>query len=114
MAAAAAPVYEAAAEKEAGEAGPAASEGAGGGKKKGKQKKQPKFEKLRLTGGDPATKEWLAEQARRVHPQNAWTQGGPSAAAAAAAPQARGAWGGKNVGKLAQAERALLDAWGKK
>lgn len=98
----------------------------GAGKKGKKSKKQAKFERLRLTGGDAqATSDFLdnvsgssgnawGEPApaapRRVNPQNSWSQGQPSIGRGA---QSEGVWrngGGQN---LATRIGATNSAWGR-
>jgi hypothetical protein len=64
-----------------GAAGGEAGGGSGLGSERGKKvRKVPKFERLRLTGGDPdATRSWMdTDGGTRVKPQNAWTQARPA------------------------------------
>ncbi|KAA6428253.1 MAG: hypothetical protein FRX49_01849 [Trebouxia sp. A1-2] len=77
------------------------SQGEDKGKKKGKA---PKFERLRLTGGDAlATQNWLdTAGGQRSKPQNVWTQ---------KQPERPSQWVN---GKLTQKDRAVKDAWAKK
>lgn len=96
--------------------GPAAngaSSSSGGGEKGKKGKKVPKFERLRLTGGDPeATAAWLnTSGGTRTKPQNVWTQGRP-AVAGGGGSQPRGQW--SKEGKLANEWRQINNAWDKK
>ncbi|DBA67661.1 TPA: hypothetical protein ACH3X2_001255 [Trebouxia sp. C0005] len=74
------------------------SQGEDKGKKKGKA---PKFERLRLTGGDAlATQNWLdTAGGQRSKPQNVWTQ---------KQPERPSQWVN---GKLTQKDRAVKDAW---
>ncbi|DBA77810.1 hypothetical protein WJX77_007039 [Trebouxia sp. C0004] len=77
------------------------SQGEDKGKKKGKA---PKFERLRLTGGDAlATQNWLdTAGGQRSKPQNVWTQ---------KQPDRPSQWAN---GNLTQKDRAVKDAWAKK
>ncbi|KAK9834275.1 hypothetical protein WJX81_002678 [Elliptochloris bilobata] len=97
-----------------GEEGPGAG-GSGAGAERGKKvRKVPKFERLRLTGGDPeATRTWLdTDGGTRVHPQNVWTQARPSSLTAAAPPGGlRGQW--SKPGRLATELVAVKGAWDK-
>ncbi|EIE25131.1 hypothetical protein COCSUDRAFT_46598 [Coccomyxa subellipsoidea C-169] len=81
------------------------------GPKKGK--KVSKFERLRLTGGDPeATAAWLnTSGGTKTKPQNMWTQGRP-AVVGGGGSQPRGQWAAKD--KLAHEWRNINDAWDKK
>lgn len=86
----------------------------GGGTKGAKKgKKVSKFERLRLTGGDPgALAGWLnTSGGTKTKPQNVWTQGRP-AVAGGGGTQARGQWAAKD--KLANEWRTIIDAWDKK
>ncbi|KAK9820561.1 hypothetical protein WJX72_011657 [[Myrmecia] bisecta] len=93
----------------------------GSEKGKAKQKKIPKFERLRLTGGDGvATKSWLETNGgQKVKPQNVWTQArgqaGPSGQNDGVGPQQgpQSSWA-KAPGKLATEAGAINDAWSKK
>jgi hypothetical protein len=78
-----------------------------------RNKKVPKFERLRLTGGDPqATAAFLETKGGTVvKPQNAWTQGRPALAGGGAA-NPRGQWA--KQGKLASEWRNINGAWDKK
>ena len=82
--------------------------------KKAKQKKLPKFERLRVTGGHGlATADWMESNGvTKKRPQNAWGIGPPvtQAAARPAVPQARGAW---SAGSTAQRDRIMGQAWSK-
>ena len=75
-----------------------------------------KFERLRLTGGDPeATLAWMDTEGGRkppTNPQNAWTQGKPAGSAGPSAGQARGQW--SKQGKLAHEWKTIQDAWSQK
>lgn len=78
-------------------------------------KKVPKFERLRLTGGDPAaTQNFLdTNGGTEVKPQNAWTQGKPSISSGGeGSAQPRGQW--SQQGKVATEWRNINDAWAKK
>ena len=90
-------------------AGNSGDQASGAGKK---AKKVPKFERLRLTGGDPAaTAAWLdTSGGTKTKPQNVWTQGRP-AVAGGGGPQPRGSWAAKD--KLAKEWRGINDAWDK-
>ena len=74
-----------------------------------------KFERLRLTGGDPeATLAWMDTEGGRkppTNPQNQWTQGRP-AVSAALGSQPKGQW--SRQGKLAHEIKTVQDAWSKK
>lgn len=96
-------------------AGPATDPDGKGGK--GKQKKVPKFEKLRLTGGDAsATHDWLETSGgtQKRNPQNAWGLASrPSTARSAAAkrdPPPPPAWGSTST---SQRDRLISEAWSK-
>ncbi len=91
-------------------AGSSGNQAGGAGKK---AKKVPKFERLRLTGGDPAaTAAWLdSSGGTKTKPQNVWTQGRP-AVAGGGGTQPRGSWAAKD--KLAKEWRGINDAWDKK
>ncbi|CAL8461904.1 g1435 [Coccomyxa elongata] len=91
-------------------AGSSGNQVSGAGKK---AKKVPKFERLRLTGGDPAaTAAWLdTSGGTKTKPQNVWTQGRP-AVAGGGGTQPRGSWAAKD--KLAREWRGINDAWDKK
>lgn len=91
---------------------------------KGKQKKLPKFERLRVTGGDAhATQQWLeASGAVPVRPQNAWTQkrtpsefvgrsSGP--VDAPQQPPVKNRWAA-SPGQFAHQARATQDAWARR
>lgn len=75
-----------------------------------------KFERLRLTGGDPeATLSWIDTEGGRkppTNPQNAWTQGVPAVSAGGGGSQLRGQW--SKQGKLGHEWRTVQDAWSKK
>jgi hypothetical protein len=78
-------------------------------------KKVPKFERLRLTGGNPAaTEAWMSTgggtRAPATRPQNAWTQGQPAVGGGGAA-QPRGQW--RQQGKLAMEWGGINAAWDK-
>ncbi|CAK0783675.1 hypothetical protein CVIRNUC_006874 [Coccomyxa viridis] len=81
-----------------------------------KGKKVSKFERLRLTGGDPeATLSWIDTEGGRkppTNPQNAWTQGAPAVNAGGGGSQPRGQW--SKQGKLGHEWRTVQDAWSKK
>lgn len=86
--------------------------------KVGKQKKLPKFEKLRLTGGDAAAMHnWLETSGGTVkkNPQNAWGAASASSKARSAAakqPQTMpAAWG--DIGSSSQRDCASSTAWRK-
>ena len=72
----------------------------------------PKFERLRLTGGNPeATLAWVDTEGGRkppTNPQNAWTQGRPAMASGGGWSQPRGQW--SKQGKLAHEKRTIQDA----
>jgi hypothetical protein len=83
-----------------------------GGKK---NKKVPKFERLRLTGGDPAATLNFLETGggTRVKPQNAWTQGCPAVSrGGGGSAQPRGQWA--QQGKVATEWRNINDSRSKK
>lgn len=99
-------------------ASPALADASAAGVKAGKQKKLPKFEKLRLTGGDAAaTYDWLETSGgtKKKNPQNAWgvTSAGSTARSSAATvpPAMPAAWG--NTGSASQRDRAASSAWRK-
>ena len=96
-----------------GPANGAEASAAAGAKGPKKGKKVSKFERLRLTGGDPeATAAWLdTSGGTKTKPQNVWTQGRP-AVAGGGGTQARGQWAAKD--KLAHEWRTINDAWDKK
>lgn len=75
-----------------------------------------KFERLRLTGGDPeATLAWIDTEGGRkapTNPQNAWTQGKPAVAPGGGQQASKGQW--SKQGKLANEMRTIQDAWSKK
>ncbi len=75
-----------------------------------------KFERLRLTGGDPeAILAWMDTEGGRkapTNPQNAWTQGRPAVSASAGGSQPRGQW--SKQGKLAHEWKTIQDAWSQK
>ena len=88
----------------------------GNGGKKQKPKKVPKFERLRVTGGDSeAVADWLHETGvEKRNPLNAWGAGSSSSAArtpAAPKPKAAAVWGSAGV---AQRDRAASGAWSKR
>lgn len=85
----------------------------------GKQKKLPKFEKLRLTGGDAsATHDWLETSGgtQKRNPQNAWgATSRPTTARSAASkkePALPAAWGSSN-NSVSQRDRLISEAWSK-
>eukprot|EP00891_Asterochloris_glomerata_P003403 jgi/Astpho2/3403/Aster-04737 len=88
------------------EAAAAAASDAANSKGKGKGKKVPKFERLRLTGGDAtATQNWLdTAGGHQVKPQNVWTRKSDAPGRAVAS---KGAWGSSGPSALTQQERAL-------
>ena len=75
-----------------------------------------KFERLRLTGGDPeATLAWMDTEGGRkppTNPQNVWTQGRPAGSAGPGGSQPRGQW--SKQGKLAHEWKTIQDAWSHK
>ena len=96
--------------------GSRAEDGAAAAKRKGGgAKKVPKFERLRLTGGDAhATQAWMDTGGgthAKAQPQNAWTQGRP-AAAAGGGGASHGQW--SKQGKLASEMKAISNAWDKR
>lgn len=85
-------------------------------------RKQPKFDRLRVTGGDAsATADWLdATGIQKRAPQNAWgapAAGGGSSRAgtggppAVSQPKSSAVWGG---GGTAARDRAARDAWSRR
>ena len=78
-------------------------------------KKVPKFERLRLTGGDPeAMQAWMdtgGGTRAPTKPQNAWSQGQPSAGSGGPGAQLRGQW--SKQGKLAKEWGGINEAWDK-
>ena len=86
---------------------------------KGKQKKLPKFEKLRLTSGDAAaTHNWLETSGgtQKRNPQNAWGATSRLTTARSAAskkePALPTAWG-SNDNTVSQRDRLTSEAWSK-
>ncbi|KAK9858006.1 hypothetical protein WJX84_008852, partial [Apatococcus fuscideae] len=85
-------------------------------KGKGKARRIPKFERLRVTGGDPDATESFLDSMREKssHPQNPWAQ---NRTGAGPAPQTGGGTGNawaKGGGKLASETKAINAAWGKR
>lgn len=100
------------------DAGLASADVSTAGVKPGKQKKLPKFEKLRLTGGDAAaTYDWLETSGgtQKKNPQNAWGAASASSTARSSTaklpPAMPAAWG--NTGSASQRDRAASSAWRK-
>lgn len=99
-------------------------DGGGGGKQqqkgaKGGPKKQPKFERLRVTGGDAtATADWLdSNNIQKRAPQNAWGVPAPASRTGSAGPPAMpqpkpsAVWGGSGTSAR---DRATRDVWSKR